>query len=133
MRKLVLACFLLTPAVHAQVIVCPTFYPSTETLFSEVPPQRKGQGMIAQQPLTGAGLTVGAFNGGGDIQGGRKEMAGGYEIHFGAWAGSKWMVCNYGEHVATWWERLDDKLADCRLKVVKKNSQGVMSATLTCK
>lgn len=133
MRNLLFAGLLVAPAVHAQVVDCPTFYPLTETMLAEVPPQRKGQGFIAQQPLTGAGLTVGEINGGGDIQGARKAVKGGHETHFGAWAGPKWMVCTYGDHVTTWWERLDDKEADCRLKVVKKNSQGVMSATLTCK
>jgi len=133
MRSLLLAGLLVAPAVQAQVVHCPAFYPATETMLAEVPPQRKGQGFIAQQPLTGAGLTVGEINGGGDIQGARKAAKGGYEIRFGSWKGPKWMVCTYGDHVTTWWERLDTNEADCRLKVVTKNANGSMSATLTCK
>ena len=46
--------------------------------------------------------------------------------------GPKWFVCVYGTSVS-WWEPLDEKELACKLKVVKKNSQGIMEATLTCK
>lgn len=133
MRKILLACLLPAAAVQAQVVECPKYYPWKDTVLSEVPSQHKGKGMVAQQPLTGAGLNVGEFNGGGDIQGLRKDFKGGYEVHFGMWPGPKWLVCTYGPNNATsWWEQLGNKEADCKLRVVKKNAQGVMDATLTC-
>jgi hypothetical protein len=131
--KTLLLC-LLPAAVHAQVVECPKYYPSTDTAFSEVPAQHKGKGVVTRQPLTGAGLNVGEFNGGGDIEGLRKDVKGGYEIDFGKWPGPKWFVCTYGKGYATsWWEQLDNKEGNCKLKVVSKNAQGMMDATLTCK
>lgn len=134
MKTLLSAGLIFAASAHAQVVECPKFYPVTDTILPEASPQPKGKGLVTQQRLSGAGLTVGEFNGGGDIQGLRKDFKGGYEVHFGIWAGPKWLVCDYGADQATsWWERLEDAEAACRLKVVKKNAKGLIEATITCK
>ena len=134
MKKLLFAAISLVSYAHAQVIDCPTFYPLNDTMLTDIPPQHKGKGMVSQQQLSGAGFTIGEFNGGGDLQGLRKEVKGGYEIDFGMpGPGLKWFVCFYGKNGSTkWWEQLDSKEASCKLKVVNKNSKGLMTATLTC-
>jgi hypothetical protein len=94
----------------------------------------QGKGRRRQQPLTGAGLNVGEFNGGGDIQGRRQDIKGGYEVHFGSWSGPKWLVCTYGPgNAVSWWEELNSNEADCKLTVLKKKSNGPIDAALACK
>jgi hypothetical protein len=135
MKKLFIPLLFLTTSAQAQVIECPKFYPLMDTALAEVPNQHMGRGMVSQQPLSGAGLTLGEFNGGGDLHGSRRNLKGGYEIDFGLTpTGVKWFVCSYGINGSTsWWEELKPEEAHCKLKVVNKNSQGVMDASLSCR
>jgi hypothetical protein len=122
MKAITLSVFFLSSTVGAQVIECPQFYPSKDIELADVPRHHNGKGMVARQRLSGAGLTIGEFNGGGDLQGLRKEISGGYEVDFGMpGVGLKWFVCVYGQTGGTtWWEQLDSKEASCKLKIVKK-------------
>jgi hypothetical protein len=134
MKVVMLSALIFSSSVGAQVSECPAFYPAKDTELADVPLHHQGKGMVARQRLRGAGLTIGEFNGGGDLQGLRKDAGDGYEVDFGMpAAGMKWLVCFYGENGSTtWWERLDSREASCKLKVVKKNAQGMTTATLTC-
>ena len=134
MKSYLLASVICVSAAQAQVVECPKFYPQADTVFSEVPPHHTGTGMVMRQPLSGALLNVGEFNGGGDIEGLRKDAKNGYEVKFGIWDGRKWLVCFYGPNNSVrWWEPLNEGEVECTLKVVKKNAQGAMDAVLTCK
>jgi hypothetical protein len=134
MKMILSASLVLGACAHAQVVECPHQYPAIDTVLPEAPPQNKGRGLVAPQRLSGAGLNVGEFGGGGDIQGLRKDFKGGYEVRFGIWPGPKWLVCDYGtDQAISWWLRLDEGETDCMLRVVKKNANGKMEATITCK
>jgi hypothetical protein len=133
MKACLLILLAVAPAVRAQVVECPKFYPWQDTVLAEVPYGHKGKGMVTKERLTGAGLTVGEFNGGGDMQGLRKNVKGGHEVDYGTIDGPKWLVCAYGPGNVTWWEQLDSKKAACRLQVRERNTKGMMDATLTCK
>jgi hypothetical protein len=134
MKTFILICLMPGAIAHAQTVECPKFYPSKDTVLADAPSQHKGKGVVAQQPLTGAGLNVGEFNGGGDIQGRRQDIKGGYEVHFGSWSGPKWLVCTYGSgNAVSWWEELNSKETDCKLTVLKKKSNGQIDAALACK
>lgn len=135
MRVGLFLCLIFGPAAHAQVIECPKFYPWQDTVLSEVPEGHKGKGLVLKGRLAGAGMSEGEFNGGAIsvIHGLRKDTKGGWEVDFPGFRGPKWFVCYYEPGNISWWEQLDNKEADCKLKVVKKNSEGMMDATLTCK
>lgn len=133
MIKLRFALMILAPAAQAQVLECPKFYPWQDTVLTEVPYNHTGKGLVPKGRLAGAGLTIGEFNGGGDIQGDRKQVKGGWEVDFGVLRGRKWFVCHYEPGNTSWWEQLDDKETACKLKIVTKNSEGMMDATLRCK
>lgn len=134
MKAFILTCLIPGAAAYAQVVECPKSYPWKDTVLAETPSQHKGKGIVGQQLLTGAGLNVGEFNGGGDIQGRRQDIKGGYEVHFGSWSGPKWLVCTYGPgNAVSWWEELSSKETDCKLTVLKKKSNGPVDATLACK
>jgi hypothetical protein len=83
MKACLLILLAVAPAVRAQVVECPKFYPWQDTVLAEVPYGHKGKGMVTKERLTGAGLTVGEFNGGGDMQGLRKNVKGGHEVDYG--------------------------------------------------
>jgi hypothetical protein len=80
-------------------------------------------------------MSEGEFNGDAMsmMHGLRTETNGGWEEEFPKFRGAKWLICYYEPGNISWWEQLGDQPLACRLKVSKKNSEGVMEATLTCK
>lgn len=135
MRFALFACLILTSAAQAQVVDCPKFYPSQDTVLSEVPYQHNGKGLVHKGRLSGAAMSEGEFNGDAMsiMHGLRTETKGGWEEDFPKFRGGKWLICYYEPGNISWWEQLGDQPRACRLKVSKKNSEGVMEATLTCK
>jgi len=122
---------ILSPAVQAQVIECPKFYPWQDTPLAEVPLKHKGKGVVEKTRLDDATVTAGMVNGGSDLHGSIKKVKGGRIVEYRMPDGQKWFVCYYGGDIA-WWEELDSKVSLCKLEV-KKNSEGMMDATLICK
>ncbi|MDB5745472.1 MAG: hypothetical protein JWP72_320 [Massilia sp.] len=135
MRAVLLACLIVAPVAQAQVIECPKFYPWQDTVLAEVPHGHKGKGLVRKGQLMDATLNEGEFNqrSFGELQGGRKNLKNGWEVDYPSFPGPKWFVCFYEPGNVTWWEQLDNKPLSCKLKVVKKNSKGMMDAALTCK
>lgn len=135
MRAILLACLVAAPAAQAQVVECPKFYPSQDTVLTEVPYGHKGLGLLRKGQLIDAEMSEGQFGerSFGSLQGGRKNLKNGWEVEYPSFPGPKWFVCLYEPGNVTWWEQLDNKPLSCKLKVVKKNSEGMMDAALTCK
>lgn len=135
MRLALLACLILASAAQAQVVECPAFYPSLDTVLSEVPHQHKGKGLVRKGRLSGAAMSEGKFNGDAMsmVHGLRTETKDSWEEEFPIFRGPKWLICFYAPGNISWWEQLEDRPAACRLNVAKKNAEGVMKATLTCK
>lgn len=116
MRALVLAA-LVAPAVQAQVVECPKFYPWQDTPLAEVPYQHRGQGFVAKSVLRGASMYTGEINGKEELVGDPRKMKGGREVAYGFEPGeSKWLVCSYGDGSVTWWERMDPKATSCLVR-----------------
>jgi uncharacterized protein YfiM (DUF2279 family) len=131
MKPFQLAC-LLSPAVHAQVIECPKFYPWQDTKLAEVPYQHKGQGFVAKAKLAGAGMYTGEINGRGELMGDSSKVKGGWDVQHSFAAGeTKWLVCSYGRGDITWWEHIDARATRCTLKL-RQGGRDPISATLTC-
>jgi hypothetical protein len=135
MKWSLLASLILASSAHAQVIECPKFYPSQDTLLPEVPYQHKGKGLVRKAQLSGAAMSEGEFNGEAMniMHGLRKENKDSWEEDLPKFRGAKWLICYYEPGNISWWEQLGDQPLACRLKVSKKNSEGVMDAALTCK
>ena len=135
MKAVILACLIVAPVTHAQVIECPKFYPWQDTVLAEVPHGHQGKGLVRKGQLIDAVLNEGEFNqrSFGELQGGRKNLKNGWEVDYPSFPGQKWFICFYEPGNVTWWEKLDTKPLSCKLKVVKKNSAGMMDAVLSCK
>lgn len=74
MKKLLLACLISAPAIQAQVIECPKFYPWQDTPLSEVPYGHKGMGMVAKGRLTGGSMYRGDPKDRSDVMGEYKKV-----------------------------------------------------------
>jgi hypothetical protein len=134
MRRALLLWATLAPAVHAQVIECPSFYPSTDTALAEVPHQHKGRGFVAKSPLRNALMYAGEINGHQALVGEPHKVKGGRDLHHGFEPGeSKWLVCFYSEdREIAWWEQLDPKVTNCVVQI-REGGQGPMSVKATCR
>lgn len=132
MRALLFAC-LLAPAVHAQVIECPKFYPWQDTPLAEVPYQHKGKGIVAKAKLSGAAMYTGEMGGQGELQGDGRKVKDGWDVDYGFGPEPKWLVCTYGKSGdVTWWEQIDSKVTRCSLKV-REGGRDPMNVKLACK
>src|SRR3569832_1796253 len=107
MKKLILFAFVSVTNADAQVVECPKFYPWQDTLVNEVPYQHNGKGVVKKKELSKASGFGGEFNEVNELQGIRKEVKDGYDVHLPLI--TKWLVCSYGDNVQ-WWEEL--KLAN---------------------
>lgn len=118
MRRILLALLLPLPAMGAQVIECPKFYPWQDTRLAEVPYQHRGKGFVAKARLTGAGMYIGELNGRGELQGDGRKVKAGWEIQHRFTQGElKWLVCSYGGGTITWWEQLAPQITACKLQI----------------
>jgi len=136
MKTLLLACVLVAPVAHAQEIACPKFYPSEDTILTEVPYQHSGKGLIAKQELSSADWMGGGFNDTfGEMVGDRQKVKGGMDIAVPAFA--KWFVCWYGGgRAVAWWEELKPdtmKTRSCEIQVRNKIGRDPMDIKLVCK
>lgn len=131
MRALLLA-LLVAPAVQAQVIECPKFYPWQDTKLAEVPHQHKGAGFVSKAKLSGAGMYTGELNGQGELMGDGKKVKGGWDVEYGFGLEPKWLVCSYGSSgEIRWWEQIDPKATRCTL-TMREGGRAPMDAKLTC-
>lgn len=99
--------------------------------MTEVPSGHKGKGLVSKSFLTDASAFIGDFNDGGELQGLRKEVKGGYDVQLPTV--TKWLVCWYGDGQAiSWWEELkpDSKITRCTLQVRGRDE---VTAKLICK
>jgi hypothetical protein len=126
-----LACAFLGPTVSAQTVECPKFYPSADTYINETPYQHNGKGLVKKSALKDASAFIGEINGGGEIQGGIKEVKNGYDVELPL--DIKWFVCIYENNVQ-WWEelKLNPKITSCTM-YVRKNKKYSADAKLVCK
>lgn len=133
MRTFLLACLLVAPVVQAQVSECPKFYPSKDTLLTEVPYKHIGKGVVVKAELSGAGVYSGDFNGNMQIAPADvKKVKGGTDSYF---MPANWLVCDYGGGIS-WWEELklnQDKTQACVLQVRNKVGRDPMDIKLICK
>lgn len=135
MKWSLLASLIVTTAAQAQVVECPKFYPSQDTVLSEVPYQHKGKGLVRKGRLTGAAMSEGEFNGDAMsiMHGLRKETKGSWEEEFPRFHGPKWLVCFYEPGNVSWWEQIGDGPLACTLRVTPKNSENMTDAKLACR
>lgn len=132
MRALVLAA-LVAPAVQAQVVECPKFYPWQDTPLAEVPYRHRGQGFVARSVLRGAGMYTGEINGKAELVGDPRTMKGGREVAYGFQPGeNKWLVCSYGDGSVTWWEQMDPKATSCLVRT-RGGGRDPMDVKATCR
>ena len=134
MRRALLLCAALARDVHAQVIECPKFYPSTDTALADVPYQHKGRGFVAKSPLRNALMYAGEINGKQALVGEPHKVKGGRDLHHGFEPGeSKWLVCFYGEdRTIAWWEQIDPRVTSCVVQV-REGRNTPMTVRATCK
>jgi len=71
------------------------------------------------------------MNGRGEIQGGRTDLKGGYDVELPL--DIRWLVCEYGESIR-WWEelKLNPNIKSCTIQV-RENKKYPMDARLVCK
>lgn len=136
MKILSLAYLLFASAAQAQEISCPKYYPSEDTVLSEVPYQHLGKGVIKKQELSGANWMGGDFNDTfGEMAGGVEKVQGGLTIAVPTAA--KWFVCWYGGGRAiAWWEEIKlEKIGakNCEIQIRNKVGRDPMDAKLICK
>lgn len=133
MRGYLLFLLALAPHVHGQQIECPKFYPSEDTVLTEVPYRHQGKGLVAKARLRGASTFLGEFNGRTELRGLRKDVKGGFDVHHGFSPGDpKWLVCTYGAGDISWWEQLDSKFTNCRLSV-RESGDNPLDIRMTCR
>jgi hypothetical protein len=135
MRLALFACLIVASTAQAQVIECPKFYPSQDTVLPEVPYQHKGKGLVRKAKLSGAAMSEGEFNGDAMsiMHGLRTETKGSWEEEFPKFHGRKWLVCYYEPGNISWWEELGSEPVACKLKVTKQKSVGAsMDARVSC-
>lgn len=130
-KPLIFGCWFLLYSAQAQTVECPKFYPWEDTTIPEVPYQHRGKGLVKRQQITGAGAFVGEMNGHGEIQGGRADVKGGYDIELPL--AIRWFVCEYGDNIR-WWEelKLGPNVKSCTIQV-RENKKYPMDAKLVCK
>jgi hypothetical protein len=135
MKRLLLAVLLLTPVVRAQDISCPKFYPSEDTMLTEVPYRHSGKGILKKQELSGASWMGGDFNDTlGEMAGGSEKVKGGVDITIPTFA--KWFVCWYGGgRGVAWWEELKPSATkgNCRIQIRDKTGRDPMDIKLVCR
>jgi hypothetical protein len=131
MKSIIFVCLLLGSSVKAQTTECPKFYPSEDTRLTETPYNHSGKGVVKRAELTDASTFVGEINGGGEIQGGRKDIKGGYDVELPV--NLRWFVCEYGNSVQ-WWEelKLNPKNTSCTMQIRKQKGYP-LEAKLVCK
>jgi hypothetical protein len=135
MRRLILVCLILTPAIKAQEFECPKFYPSQDTVLTEVPYKHNGKGVVAKAELHGATWMGGDFNDRFGVMQGppEKKVKGGVDVDVPTFA--RWLVCDYGGGVR-WWEELkldNKKVKECTMQVRNKVDGNPMDVKLACK
>jgi hypothetical protein len=150
---LLLIAIALTSTAKAEVITCPSAYPSAEMILSAAPSGHTGSGIIRGAPLNNAYVYIGKLhsdpNGFDAMQLIPRVIKGGWETEDNfTREETKWLVCLYGGDrkgaglVQTtgpieWWEQIDPKISHCVLKVMKIKltySDAVhLTATATCR
>ncbi|UGQ47210.1 STY0301 family protein [Massilia endophytica] len=136
MKSTFLIWLMAVSGVCAQVIECPKSYPPLDTELTMIPSTHKGKGLVSARYLSGASMFIGEFNDGGELQGLRKDVKGGYDIEVPA--DTRWLVCFYGDSQAiSWWEelKLEPKSTSCTVQVRSAQPQrpGAVEAKLICK
>ncbi|WP_136419537.1 STY0301 family protein [Herbaspirillum sp. ST 5-3] len=131
MKAIVLSCIFLASSLSAQTIECPKFYPSEDTHLTETPYNHSGKGIVRRAELKDASAFIGEINGGGELQGARKDVKGGYDVELPL--NARWFVCEYGNDVQ-WWEelKLNPKITSCTMQV-RQSKKLPMDAKLVCK
>jgi hypothetical protein len=134
MKTLLPALALIASGASAEEISCPKFYPSRDTVLSEVPYQHKGKGFVSKQELSGANWMGGELGDtSGEMTGGVTKVKGGRDLAVPSFA--RWMVCSYGGGV-TWWEELKPETVKgdrCVIQVRDKVGRDPMDIKMTCK
>jgi hypothetical protein len=119
MKKILVACLIISQGAQAQVMKCPKFYP--------------GQASDRAR-LVSAGVTMDEPTGGGDLHGDIRKIKGGRVVEYAIPSGARWFICTYGDRYNLHFpQQLSDKVAQCKLMVKDKDASGMMDATLTCK
>jgi hypothetical protein len=138
MKKLLLVLMTFVPIAQADEVDCPKFYPSEDTVLTEVPYRHNGKGIVAKQELSGASAMGSPYNfkppmefHGGHVN----KVKGGTDIEMPL--DTRWFVCYYGKGTTVaWWEELKhdpDKIKNCTIKIRDKVGRDPMDIKFVCK